>query len=109
MFALNTDERKAVLFFTALILLGIGVSYAVKKNPPIKKFCIIESNFCKIDLNTADEDALDSVPGIGRATARKIVEYRKENGSFNTVDDLRNIKGISPNKLEEIKDFFFVE
>jgi len=55
-----------------------------------------------IDLNTADEITLDSLPGIGPAKARDIVEYRRNAGGFNSVYELDRIKGIGPSVLAKI-------
>jgi len=58
----------------------------------------------KIDLNTATEAQLDTLPGVGPSTATKIVSDRTENGPFRTVDDLMRVPGIGPAKLEALKD-----
>ncbi|HPO15509.1 MAG TPA: helix-hairpin-helix domain-containing protein [Candidatus Hydrogenedentes bacterium] len=60
-----------------------------------------------IDLNTASETELDSLPGIGPKTAEKIIEYRQEN-PFTSVDDLTNIQGIGEKKLEAIRKYVTV-
>jgi competence protein ComEA len=57
-----------------------------------------------IDLNTADEAALDGLPGIGPATAAAIVEHRSEFGRFTSVDQLLDVRGIGPAKLDAIRD-----
>lgn len=57
-----------------------------------------------VDLNTADVAALDSLPGVGPATATRIVEDREENGPFASVDDLARVSGIGPKKLEALRD-----
>lgn len=57
-----------------------------------------------IDLNTASEDELASLPGVGAATARRIVEYRQQNGPFQAVSDLENVKGIGSAVFERLKD-----
>jgi competence protein ComEA len=62
----------------------------------------------KIDLNTASEAQLDTLPGVGPATAGKIVSDRTENGPFRTVDDLLRVPGIGPSKLEALKDLVTV-
>ena len=56
-----------------------------------------------VDLNSADAAALDALPGIGPATAAKIVADRAANGSFKSVDDLGRVPGIGPKKLEQLK------
>jgi competence protein ComEA len=62
----------------------------------------------KIDLNTATEAQLDTLPGVGPATAGKIVSDRTENGPFRTVDDLMRVPGIGPAKLDALKDLVTV-
>lgn len=56
-----------------------------------------------IDLNTATLEQLDSLSGIGPATAKAIIERRNELGRFRSVDDLLTVKGIGPTKLESIR------
>ncbi|HHT87483.1 MAG TPA: ComEA family DNA-binding protein [Clostridiales bacterium] len=63
----------------------------------------------KVNINTADETELMSLPGIGQAKARSIVEYRKKNGNFKSVNDLTNISGIKEGLLDKIKDFVTVK
>ena len=58
----------------------------------------------KVNINTASESELDSLPGIGEVTAKKIIDYRNENGKFSTIEDIKNVKGIGDNKFDDIKD-----
>jgi competence protein ComEA len=57
-----------------------------------------------VDLNRADTAALDLLPGVGPATADAIVRHREVNGPFATVDDLLDVPGIGPAKLEALRD-----
>jgi competence protein ComEA len=57
----------------------------------------------KINLNTADEKALCQVNGIGPSTAKKIIEYRKQNGAFSQIEALLKVKGIGKRKFEKMK------
>ena len=57
-----------------------------------------------IDLNSADEAALDALPGIGPATAKAIVAYRESHGPFTSVDQLLEVRGIGPAKLDQLVD-----
>jgi competence protein ComEA len=56
-----------------------------------------------INVNTADEAELEKLPGVGPALAKSIVEYRRKNGPFSTVEELDNVEGIGPRKLELMK------
>ena len=48
----------------------------------------------KININTATIEELDTLPGVGEATANKIVNHRSENGEFKTVEEIKNVNGI---------------
>ncbi len=54
----------------------------------------------KININQADQNLLQRLPGIGPAMARRIVDYRKTGGKFRTARELGNVKGIGPKKLK---------
>ncbi len=58
-----------------------------------------------VDLNTADAEELDELPGVGPSTAEAIMEHRRINGSFDTVEELEEVPGIGPATLEKIKPF----
>ncbi len=63
----------------------------------------------KVNLNKADESALETLPGVGPAKAAAIIEYRKQNGSFQTPDDLKKISGIGDKTFEKLKDLITVQ
>lgn len=58
----------------------------------------------KLDLNTATQDQLEDLPGVGPATAAAILDERKRRGRFKTVEDLLEVRGIGPAKLDQIRD-----
>jgi competence ComEA-like helix-hairpin-helix protein len=83
------------LLLTAILLLCAGATTATTKKPPTHP----------ININTAQSADLQQVPGIGPATAKKILQTRKSYGSFKTVDDLLSIRGIGPKRLEKMRKY----
>ncbi len=63
----------------------------------------------KVDLNSADMQALMGIPGIGEAKAKSILSYREEHGSFQSVEDVMNITGIKEGLFSRMKDYITVK
>lgn len=63
----------------------------------------------KININTATQTELETLPGIGSSTSSKIISYRKENGKFKTIEDIKEVSGIGDAKYENIKDLICVK
>ena len=63
----------------------------------------------KININTATQTELETLPGIGPSTSLKIVNYREENGNFKTIEDIKEVSGIGDAKYENIKDLICVK
>jgi len=63
----------------------------------------------KLDINTAPAAALESLPGIGRVLALRIVEYREKIGGFKTISQLKDVSGIGDKKFEALKDLVTVK
>ncbi len=61
-----------------------------------------------VDVNRADEEQLQAVPGIGPSTARRIIDWRTENGRFERLEDLLNVRGIGVTTLEKLRPYVTV-
>ena len=61
-----------------------------------------------ININTATESELDSLPGIGPSRAKDIIKYRETNGGFKSIEEIKNIKGIGQSSFEKLKDLITI-
>lgn len=58
----------------------------------------------KININTADSQTLQEIPGVGPATAEKIIAYRTEQGRFSSIEQLKDVSGIGEKTFQKMKD-----
>ena len=58
----------------------------------------------KVNINSANQNELETLPGIGPSLAQRIIEYRETNGEFEKIEDLQNVKGIGDSKYSNIKE-----
>jgi competence ComEA-like helix-hairpin-helix protein len=93
---LNPEFHRVTLlsWLFATFLLASGISATTKK-PPLQP----------INLNAATSEELQLVPGIGPATAEKILLMRKSYGAFKSVDDLLAIRGIGKKRLDKMRKY----
>lgn len=94
-------SRRYRTLIGGLLLLPILLMPAVlcgNKKPPVHP----------VNLNAANSEELQLVPGIGPSTADKILQMRKSYGAFKSVDDLLAIKGIGPKRLEKMRKYLTV-
>ena len=85
----------ALVLLAACALALPPAAAAPKSSPPAAE---------KININTAGVEELIALPGLGRAYAERILEYREKNGPFKRLEDLLNVRGIGEKTFERIKD-----
>ena len=78
--------------------------YVPNKADEIEDYKDTTGKSSTVNLNTATLEELTSLPGIGESTAQKIIDYRKQNGKFKVIEDLKNVSGIGESKFDNIKD-----
>ena len=88
---------------SAILIVGcaVGASAQDATHRPAAKPAVSAS--APINLNTATAAQLDALPGVGKATAERIVEYRQKNGGFKKTEDLMNVKGIGEKSFLKLK------
>ena len=93
-------KRPMRTFFFSLALCFVfgALALATTKKPPLKP----------VNINTATSEELQQVPGIGPASAEKILMMRKSYGAFKSVDDLLAIKGLGKKRLEKMRKYLTV-
>jgi competence protein ComEA len=87
-----------VLLSLCLVVFLSAAASAEKKKPPLKP----------VNINTANAEELQQVPGIGPATAQKILQMRKSYGPFKSVDDLLAIRGLGQKRLDKMRKYLTV-
>jgi len=88
---------RVVFMFLAVFALAAVVASADQKAPAAKATTAAKSApapATPINLNTATQAQLESLPGVGAKAAERILEYRQKNGNFKKVEDLMNVKGF---------------
>lgn len=96
--------HKLFILFCLTVLLGgsYAIPAVVEAAPPQAQQPAAEAR--KVDLNTADQQQLEELPGIGPRTAERIIQFREENGPFRRIEDLLNVRGIGEKKFQRLKD-----
>lgn len=97
-------KRISLAFIVAL--LPAMFSYANPVESPVAAAAV---QFEKVNVNSADAEALTSLHGIGRVKAQSIIEYRNQNGRFQNAEDLLSVNGIGQATVAKIKDRIVID
>jgi len=89
----RTNKATALGLVAAIVVLSFAGAFA-QTNPPK----------AKVNINTATQAELESLPRIGPKVAQRIIEFRTQNGGFKRVEDLMKVKGIGEKIFAQIKD-----
>ncbi len=111
------DEKSRIMMFACMAAFVLIVVGAFVFSVPlwqlgyqtVAKEAFDAENLFRVELNTADKEALCSLPGIGEKKAEAILNYRAENGPFDSLDTLAEIKGISNKNIEAWKEYLYIE
>lgn len=96
---------RALLVILAAVALAATVASADQKAAaPAKAAAAAKATSASpVNLNTATQAQLETLPGIGAKAAQRILEYRQKNGSFKKIEDLMNVKGIGEKAFLKLK------
>ena len=93
----------------ALLLLLLGATPLVAQEKPARMPASTQAAAsAPINLNTATVAQLETLPGIGKSTAERIIEYRQKSGGFKKVEDLMNVRGIGEKNFLKLKPLITV-
>lgn len=95
--------RMLIVLVPALCGALLTTSAPVTAQPQAERPAQVAAVKPAINLNTATVDQLETLPGVGRRTAERILEYRQKSGGFKKVEELMNIKGIGEKSFLKLK------
>lgn len=123
--ALTKTEQRIILFLCGTFTLGVGIRFYQQAFPNAQQFDyrandstfaalsdrianedsseMVSAKSALLNINTATKEQLMNLPGVGEVMAERIMIYRDEHEGFGSLDELKQVKGISTKKLEKLK------
>jgi competence protein ComEA len=96
----ESQMKQALAFLVVVLVLGV-VPAVVYGEPPVT---VQQVSLAAVNINTAPAVELQELPGIGPVLANRVVEYRQAHGPFNSVDQIKEVKGVGETLFERLKD-----
>lgn len=94
----------SILKLAMVSLVLCAVTTVVAQDAPPAKNAQATQAHAVVNINTANQSVLESLPRIGPAIAKRIIEFRERHGEFKKVEELLNVQGIGPKVFEKLKD-----
>jgi len=111
MLPFTRQERAVLATLVSVFVIGTLLRHFFERRPEAaRKVHILQGGqlHATVDINKAGYEELVKLPHIGPATAKRILEYRKNRGPFRTIEELLLVKGIGSVKLEEIRKYLTI-
>ena len=107
----NYKKLAKIIFITCLVL---SVSIYISRKAEVNKYLIKDIDnenikSYKVNINTASDKEFTNLPGIGPNLAQVILNYRNKNGSFENIQDIKNVKGIGKSKYLKIEKYLTIK